>query len=63
MVSQALLSDISLTDILGRLDIRVDWDNDQHQSIPLHGVDSESVIDGLRRLSALLEHEKYTGKI
>lgn len=44
-------------------EIRVDWDNDRHQAVRFEKIDSDGVIDGLRKLIYLLESEKAGGHL
>lgn len=63
MRCQALLSDFRIDNFEGRMELRIDWDNDRHQAVALMGADAESLKDALLRAAQMLNSEINAGRI
>jgi hypothetical protein len=57
------LKKIFINDTSFHHELRLDWENDRHQSIKLEGLDAKSVEEGLFKAADLLKQERHGGCI
>ena len=56
---------IERTDLIDRekMAFRIDWDNDRHQEIEIHGSKPSDVISALERMARILRSEQFNKEI
>lgn len=57
----ALIEKIWINKPEGRLELRIDWDNDRHQAVELKGLNPECIQSALMQASYLVAAERRAG--
>lgn len=55
--------DIRIANYTGKVELRIDWSNDRHQSIMFNGLDPESIKEGFLQAAHLLNKEMKGGHL
>lgn len=57
------LESISILRIEGAMSLRIDWDNDRHQCVPISENNSKGLINAMAKMTALLHQERQECEI